>query len=213
MPPPGPIAASWPEVAYRGVVRTRRCRAPLEQIRSLCAALWVLAAVAAASACADTGDGPLLGDEPAPDTTEPTTAETPPAETPPEDTSPLEVPPSEGMVEIGDAHYQFAVTCEERGAGEVVVIGAGDDPVSGGLVELYLRAALGDPYVGLRLADQTLIEPSLDSTLDLYLQDDVIRASAIRFVKDLDLETGAATEVGFGELEIHCYEYANELPG
>ena len=78
---------------------------------------------------------------------------------------------------------------------------------------MYLQAFLGDPYVGLRLADGTLIEPSLDSQLDLYLQDDVIRASAIRFVQDLDLETGSATEVGFGELEIHCYEYSNELPG
>ena len=122
-------------------------------------------------------------------------------------------PASEGTVEIGETHYAFAVTCHELGAGEVVVVGAGDDPVSGGLVELYLQAFLGDPYIGVRLADGTLIEPSLDSSLDLYLQDDVLRASAIRFVQDLDLETGSATEVGFGELEIHCYEYTNELPG
>ena len=121
-------------------------------------------------------------------------------------------PPSEGTVEVGDTEYQFTVTCEELGAGEVIVVGSGEAPDAGGTVELYLQAFLGDPYVGLRLADGTLLEPSLESTLDLYVQEDVIRASAIRFVRDLDLETGTATEVGFGELEIHCYEYSREPP-
>ena len=161
----------------------------------------VVAAAVAASACADTADGPLVVEEPVAETT---TTTAPPA--------PTEPPRSEGTVEIGDTHYQFAVTCQERGAGEVVVIGVGDDPDSDGLVKLYVGAALSDPYIGLRLADGTLIEPSLDSLLDLYLQDDVIRASAIRFVRDLNLETGEATEVGFGEFEIHCYSYENELP-
>lgn len=119
---------------------------------------------------------------------------------------------SEGTVEIGDTQYQFTVSCQELGAGEVVVVGSGEDPDSGGTVELYLQAFLGDPYVGLRLADGTFFEPSLESPLDLYVQDDVIRASAIRFVRDLDLETGTATEVGFGEVEIHCYEYSREPP-
>ena len=180
---------------------SRRCRVPSRPFRHLGAAVWV-AAVAAGSACAGTVDGPLVIEEPVPETTATTSS-----------TAPPEPPPSEGTVEIGETHYQFAVTCQEQGAGEVVVVGAGDDPVSGGLVELYLQAFLGDPYVVLRLADGTLIEPSLESPLDLYLQDDVIRASAIRFVQDLDLDTGSATEVGFGELEIHCYEYSNELPG
>ena len=182
-------------------MRSRRCPAPSRPFRSLGAALLALAAVTAGSACADTGDGPLLTEEPASETTAPTTSVAPP-----------EAPRSEGTAEIGEIHYQFTVTCHELGAGEVVVVGAGDDPVSGGLVELYLQAFLGDPYIGLRLADGTLIEPSLESPLDLYLQNDVIRASAIRFVQDLDLETGEATEVGFGEFEIHCNSYENELP-
>ena len=167
----------------------------------------------AASACADTGDGPLQDEEPASETVAPTSSVPPPAPAVTEAPTTSEGPPaSEGRVEVGETAYQFAVTCQELGAGEVVVIGAGDDPVSGGLVELYVQASLTDPYVGLRLPNGTWFEPSLDSSLDLYLQDDVIRASAIRFVQDLDLETGSATEVGFGELEIHCYEYANELP-
>ena len=166
-----------------------------------------------ASACADTGDGPLQDEEPITETAVTTSSVAPPEPTVSEGPTTSEGPPaSEGTVEVGETAYQFAVTCQERGAGEVVVIGAGDDPASGGLVELYVQASLAEPYVGMRLPDGTWLEPSLDSSLDLYLQDDVIRASAIRFVQDLDLETGTATEVGFGELEIHCYEYANELP-
>ena len=154
-----------------------------------------------ASACADTADGPLVVEETVSESVETTTS-----------TAPPEPPRSEGTAEIGEIQYQFAVTCHDLGAGEVVVVGAGDDPVSGGLVELYVQAYIGDPYVGLRLADGTLIEPSLDSQLDLYVQEDVIRASAIRFVKDLNLDTGEATEVGFGEFEIHCYSYEREPP-
>ena len=140
------------------------------------------------------------------------TAATPAAWAPEAPTTSAGPPPSEGTVEIGDTSYQFTVTCQELGAGEVVVVGSGEDPDADGAVELYLQAFLGDPYIGLRFADGTLFEPSLEleSPLDLYVQDDVIRASAIRFVRDLDLETGTATDVGFGELEIHCYEYSRE---
>ena len=165
------------------------------------ALLAVAGAAVVASGCADTADGPLVVEESVDEEVVATTTSAPP-----------EPPRSEGTAEIGETRYEFAVTCHDRGAGDVVVIGTGDDPVSGGLVELYLEASLADPYVGLRLADGTLIEPSFESPLDLYVQDDVIRASAIRFVRDLDLETGEATEVGFGEFEIHCHSYERESP-
>ena len=198
-------------IAYRGVMSTRGFRAPSRLLQGL-SAVWVFAVIAAGSACASTDDGVQESDDPAGETALTTTTEAP-AEPPPTEapTTSAGPPPSEGTVEIGDTVYEFAVSCEELGAGEVIVVGAGEDPDSGGAVELYVQAFLGDPYIGLRLEDGTLFEPSLlEGSLDLYVQDDVIRASAIRFVKDLDLETGAATEVGFGELEIHCYEYSRE---
>lgn len=167
---------------------------------SLTSGLVALLAAVAGAACADTADGPLVTEEPVPEEVVTTTTAAP------------EPPRSEGTVKIGETQYEFAVTCYDRGAGEVVVIGVGDDPVSGGLVELYVEASLVAPYVGLTLADGTEIDPSLDSPLDFYVQDDVIRASAIRFVKDLNLETFEATEVGFGEFEIHCYSYEREQP-
>ncbi len=160
--------------------------------------LWAVAVLA--GGCADTADGPLVTAEPVVEDVVTTTA------------PPPEQPRSVGTAEIGGTRYEFEVTCHELGAGEVVVIGVGGDPGSGDAVELYLQAFLADPYVGLVLADGTRIEPSLESPLDLYLQADVIRASAIRFVQDLDLETGEAEEVGFGEFEIHCHGYERGLP-
>ncbi len=164
--------------------------------------LAVVGAAAVASACADTADGPLVVEETVDEAVAATTTTAPPGP-----------PRSEGTAEIGDVHYEFTVTCQDRGAGEVVVVGVGDDPASdGGRAQLFVRASLVEPYVGLTLADGTEIEVSLDSPLDFYVQDDVIRASAIRFVKDLNPETFEATEVGFGEFEIHCYSYERETP-
>ena len=185
---------------------SRRRSAPGGPVRNFGAALVAVAAVATGSACADTADGPLVIEEPVVTEAVPTTSVAPPA------------PRSEGTVEIGDTHYQFRVTCQEQGAGEVVVIGVAHDPDSPGsddLVELYVKASFSDPYIGLLFADGTRLEPSvdLDSPLDLYLQDDVIRASAIRFVRPTDeAEVGSGEFVGFGEVEIHCYSYENELP-
>ena len=175
--------------------------------RSLGAAFLAVAVFAAGSSCASTGDGAIVVDDPVVAEEAGAVASAVPAATLPQD------PRSEGTVKIGETVYRFNVTCYAPGAGEVVVLGAAGNPASGSLVELYLQAFLGDSYVGLRLADGTRIEPSLDSPLDLYLQDDVVRASAIRFVRDLNLETGEATDVGFGELEIHCNDYSEELPG
>ncbi len=165
----------------------------------LTSGLLALLVAVAGSACADTADGPLVSEEAVIEEVVTTT------------TAPPEPPRSEGIAKVGDVQYEFAVTCHDRGAGDVVVVSDPDDDDSGG-VTLYLEASFVDPYVGLRLADGTLIEPSFESPLDLYVQDDVIRASAIRFVKDLNLETGEATEVGFGEFEVHCYSYERELP-
>ena len=180
------------------MLRGRVPRSPVCRVGCLLASV---AAAVAISGCADTADGPLVVEETVDEEVLTTTTSAPP-----------EPPRSEGTVEIDRVRYRFAVTCEDRGAGEVRVVGVGDDPLSDGLVELYVQAFLSDPYVGLELEDGTLIEPSLDSPLDLYVQDDVIRASAIRFVRDLNLETGEATEVGFGEFEIHCYSYEREPP-
>ena len=116
-------------------------------------------------------------------------------------------------MEIGDTIYRFAVTCHDLGAGELVVVGASSSSDADRHVEMYLRDFPYSPYIGLRLADGTRLEPALDSSLALYRQDDVIRMSAIRFVRDLNLETNEATAVGLGEVEIACRDYREHSAG
>ena len=184
---------------------------PSGPLRGFAVTLSILAGAAAASACASTDDGPLLATAPSAEITVVSTTVAAPepsqvAEAPEPDD------PLDATVEIDGVRYEFTVTCVEQGAGEVLVVGTGTDPISGGEVELYLQAFLRDPYIALRHADGRLIEPALESMLDLYVQDDVIRASSIRFVSDLDLATGEAIEMGFGSVEVHCRSYDNELP-
>ena len=130
-------------------------------------------------------------------------------------TTTAEPPPlSVGMIRISDTVYELTVTCYAAGAGEVLAIGVGTAPDTGEPVEAYVQAYLGSPYVGLRIGvgEDSLIESSFDGSLDLYLQDDRIRASAIRFVRGLDLVTGAAEPAGVGQIEIECLHYETELP-
>lgn len=115
---------------------------------------------------------------------------------------------------MGDTVYDLTVTCYAPGAGEVLAIGVGTAPDTGEPVEAYVQAYLGAPYVGLRVGsgEGSLIESSFDGSLDLYLQDDRIRASAIRFVRGLDLETGEGEPAGVGQIEIECRHYEDDLP-
>ena len=131
-------------------------------------------------------------------------------------TTTTEAPPplSEGMIRIRDTIYELTVTCYAAGAGEVLAIGVGTAPETGEPVEAWVQAYLGSPYVGLRIGsgEGSLIESSFDGSLDLYLHDDRIRASAIRFVRELDLETGLGEPAGVGQIEIDCVHYETELP-
>lgn len=137
-------------------------------------------------------------------------------EAPSSTTATTEPPPplSEGTVRIGDDVYELSFTCYAAGAGEVLAIGVGTKPDSGEQVEAYIQAFLGSPYVGLRIGsgEGSLIESAFDRPLDLYLQDDQIRGSAIRFVRGLDLDSGSGEQVGIGQIEISCLHYEEDLP-
>lgn len=117
---------------------------------------------------------------------------------------------SSGTVTVGDDSYDLAVTCIAPGAGEVLAVGIGET-ADGEPVKAYVQAFVGSPYIGLEVG-ATLLESSFTGSLDLYLQDDQIRASAIRFVTDLDLATGEGEFVGVGTVDITCDAYDDELP-
>lgn len=143
------------------------------------------------------------------------TATTDPTTTSTAATSTTEPPPrSTGMIRVGDTVYDLTVTCYAAGAGEVLAIGVGTAPGTGEVVEAYVQAYIGEPYVGLRVGtgEDALIESTLEGSLDLYLQENRIRASAIRFVRGLDLATGAGEPAGVGQIEIECRHYEDESP-
>ena len=179
---------------HRGVVRTA------DAIRL--AALAAAVACAAGAACASTDDGAII-------VPSVTTADHLDAS----DKDGVRLQPSEATVEVGDTVYRFSATCYAPGAGDLLVLGVAEDPESDRLVEMYLQAFIADPYIGLRLGDGRLIEAALDAPLDLYIHDDLIRASAVRFVRSLDLRTGDGEDVGFGSLEVYCSGYSDDLPG
>ena len=116
----------------------------------------------------------------------------------------VQAAPSTGTLRMSGATYELAAACYTSDAG-VRAVGVGLE--SGERVEVYVQTDADAPYLGIRLPDGALVEPALDETLDFYVQDDVIRASAIRLARDLDLETGRGTPMGFGEVEFRCSRY------
>ncbi len=136
---------------------------------------------------------------------------------------------SVATVRVGEQVFAFAVDCYAPGAGDYLIVGAGTGTESetnqpdesdqsdrsdqlDEAVELYVQAFFAEPYIGLRLADGTLIEAALDAPLELMAQDDVIRVQDIPLVHSLDLTTGESTDAGLGEIEISCFSYSKELP-
>ena len=161
------------------------------------AALAAVIAVGSATACS--GDDPVSD---APD--------------PPPTTIGLNIPddPSEGTLRMSGATYDLAAACYASDSG-VRAVGLGGGSAPGEMIEVYVQTDADAPYLGIRLPDGALVEPALDETLDFDLEDDVIRASAVRLARDLDLETGQGTPAGFGDVEIRCsgYEEAAEPRG
>lgn len=144
-----------------------------------------------AAACSD---GETAGEDPAGTTSVPTTE------------SSAQATPSTGTLRLGGADYELTVNCYTSAAG-VRAVGIGTSPESGERVEVYVQTDPDAPYLGITLADGTPVDPALDETLDFDLKDDVIRASAIRLARDLNLETGRGEPMGFGDVEIRCSSY------
>lgn len=118
-----------------------------------------------------------------------------------------------GSVVIGEVTYQFTMTCYAPGAGAVVAVGTGLEPNTGKPTRALVQAFFRDPYVGVTVGDNEVVyEPSLDEPLELFYQDDTVRGSAIRFVRNLDLQARAGTPVGLGTVTVACGDYRTGLP-
>jgi hypothetical protein len=131
----------------------------------------------------------------------------------------LEAGGSIAQVVIGDATFDFEVTCYDAGAGSVVVVGTGTEPAessgSDRTTHVLVQAFLGESYVGVTIGDnEALYEAALDETLDLLLEQDVIAADDIEFVRNLDLTDGESEgePAGVGSLRVTCGGYEHGVP-
>jgi hypothetical protein len=127
-------------------------------------------------------------------------------------------------VTIGADVYDFEVTCFDAGAGSVLAIGTGTtiDPATQRerTSRVFVQAFLGDPYIGVTLelpgdgevAREEVFEAAIDESFDLLLEDDVIRADDIEFVRNLDLTNGASEPAGTGSVNVTCNEFSQEIP-
>ena len=155
----------------------------------------VIATVLAAVACGG-------GVEPAVEAVESTTK-----------TVPLDVTaPTNGWVQVGVETFDLVFTCYAAGAGDVVAIGVGTDSGSGQRVEALVQGFLGQPCLGVTVGSSTRYEASLEDPLEVYVYDDTISAGAVRWERDLDLESGGGEVVGFGAVFVECSSYENRLP-
>lgn len=120
---------------------------------------------------------------------------------------------STATVVVGDTTFAFAMTCYAPGAGAVVAVGSGTDPVSGKATRALVQAFFRDPYVGVTVGDRDVVyEPTLAEPIELAFQDDVVRGTAIQFVKNLDLQARAGEPAGVGSVVVTCHGYRTGLP-
>ena len=164
---------------------------------------WVGIVVLVAVSCS-VQDGPTDRRAPTPGTAIITTV----------DSTTEPVPPSTAVITIGPAVYELDAVCAAGGAGEVEVGLVGED-VNGLPVVGYVRAFLGEPYVGLVVGEgdeAVRFEPRLEGVLPFELTDHGAAFPEVEFVTGLDLETGAFIPAGLGSVLVNCGSYVRELP-
>ena len=120
--------------------------------------------------------------------------------------------PDNGWIQVGGLTLDLAFTCFAPGAGDVVAVGVGEHPVSGQEVKALVQGFLGRPYVGVMVGDEVMFEAALDDPLEVYIHDNKITAGAVRWQKDLDLESGQGEQAGFGAVFVDCPGYESGLP-
>lgn len=125
------------------------------------------------------------------------------------------VPSSElvsgGHITVGSERYDFAFECWAAGAGDILALGVGDDPNSDEPTQAIVQAFFGSPYVSILIGDDRVIELSITEPAELFVQSDVIRGSALRFV-DAEGSAGVGEQLGLGSVTVECDSFAPGLP-
>ena len=118
---------------------------------------------------------------------------------------------SEGTINIGATEYGFAFECYAAGAGDILALGIGEDPVTGVETQAIVQAFFGQAYVAVLIGDEQVNELAVDAPADLFVQGDEIRGSALRFV-DASGAPGVGEQLGLGTVSVDCQGFAPGLP-
>jgi len=114
---------------------------------------------------------------------------------------------------IGGTTYVFVMTCYAPGAGAVVAVGTGTDPVSSRPTRALVQAFFNDPYVGVTVGDkESVFEPTLAEPVELTFQDNVVHGADITFVRNLDIAARVGEPAGLGSVTVTCTDYHAGLP-
>ena len=116
-----------------------------------------------------------------------------------------------GWIQIGNQKFDMEFACYENKLGETTAIGNGENLKTRESAEALVQVFTGKPYVGLLKNGSTMFEASLNEPLDLSIHGFEINAGAIRWQKNLDLETTYGEFAGFGSLFIDCKQFESDL--
>lgn len=120
--------------------------------------------------------------------------------------------PTNGWVQVGTETFDLVFTCYAAGDGDVAAIGVGEDSSTGERVEALIQGFLGQPYLGVTVGSSIRYEASLEEPLEVYVHDDTISAGAVRWERNMDLESGGGVVVGYGAVFVECASYESRLP-
>lgn len=118
---------------------------------------------------------------------------------------------SEGHITIGATRYDFAFECYAAGAGDILALGVGDDPETGEPTQAVVQAFLGQPFVAVLIAESRVLELGIEDPAELFVQGEMIRGSALRFV-DAEGSAGVGEAIGLGTVTVACQGFAPGLP-
>ncbi len=118
---------------------------------------------------------------------------------------------SEGHIMIGSTRYDFAFECYHAGAGDILALGVGDDPDGDETTQAIVQAFLGQTYVAVLIGEAKVLELAIDQPAELFVQSDLIRGSALRFV-DAAGSAGVGEDMGLGTVTVSCQGFAPGLP-
>lgn len=118
---------------------------------------------------------------------------------------------SEGHITVGSTQYDFAFECYHAGAGDILALGVGDDPSGDTPTQAIVQAFLGQTYVAVLIGESRVLELAIEEPAELFVQGDMIRGSALRFV-DAAGSAGVGEDLGLGTVTVECEGFAPALP-